>query len=476
MSNQANQTATILIVDDEDLIRWSLVEGFRDQGYHVTEAADCASAREQLKESAPEAVVLDLKLPDGDGIELIGDVRDELGDIPIVMITAHGDIDSAIAAVKAGASDFIQKPFDIRELVLSIESALEEQRMRSELRFLRRQGKPPGYDRIIGNSAAMLEVFRMLERLENSNVSTVLITGESGTGKDLIARALHDRGKRVDHPFMEVDCGALPETLIESTLFGHERGAFTDAKTRRQGLFEVAGEGTIFLDEIGELSLHTQSSLLRALENRRFKRVGGTNDLPLKARIVAATNRDLGKEVELRRFRQDLYYRLNVVPVHVPPLRERAEDVPLLSNHFVERLNAELGREVRGLTKAALRALRRYSWPGNVRELRNVIERVVILEADEMIQLDDLPAEIRGEHAPRPAVGIFLLPPGGVVLEEVEADLIRQALERTRGNQSRAAHLLGLSRYALRYRMQKHGLLDGAAAVVKEATLPQAAG
>jgi DNA-binding NtrC family response regulator len=459
---EQGETGRVLIVDDEELIRWSLAEGFRAEGYTIDDAATCAEALEKARAHTPDGVVLDLKLPDGDGISVLEELRREFQDLPVIMITAHGDIDSAISAVKAGAADFIQKPFDIRELILAMRSVLEQQRLRSEVNFLRAHVRPPGYDNIIGDSSAMLQVFRVLERLEDSNVSTVLVEGESGTGKDLIARALHERGRRAAHPFMEVDCAALPETLIESTLFGNERGAFTDAKTRRQGLFEVAGEGTIFLDEIGEMSLGTQSKLLRALENRRFKRVGGTTDLALKARVIAATNRDLTAEVQAGRFRQDLFYRLAVVPVKVPPLRDRSEDIPLLAKQFVTRLNKELNRRVEGITKGALRALGNYHWPGNVRELRNVIERVVILEADEWIRREHLPPEIRGEAGHSARSHAFTLPADGIVLEDVEADLISQALERTGGNQSRAARLLGLSRYALRYRMQKYGLLvDG---------------
>jgi two-component system response regulator AtoC len=317
------------------------------------------------------------------------------------------------------------------------------------------------YGRLLGESPAMRRLYETLGRLEEVDAPTVLLIGESGTGKDLIAQSIHERGPRRRGPFMEVDCTSLPEQLIESELFGHEKGSFTDARATKRGMFEVARGGTIFLDEIGEMALATQAKLLRALENRKFRRVGGVATIPLDAGIVAATNRDLGGEVQKGRFREDLFFRLNVIRIDVPPLRERREDLPLLVDHFVQRFNQDFRREIKGVSEEALDLMQRYRWPGNVRELRNVVERIVILEPTDVIQARHLPPEIRySQGASQATSGPFILPEEGVDLEELERNLIQQALDRTSNNQSASARLLGISRYALRYRMEKHGLLQ----------------
>lgn len=456
-----SQNATILVCDDEELIRWSLSEHLRGEGYAVIEAEDGADCLNKVAEFAPDLVVTDLKMPGIDGMEVLRRLREEDRDVPVVVITAHGAVESAIEATRLGASAYLSKPFDLREVSIAVQKALDAHRLEHEVRYFR--GRSAGaYGRLIGASPAMEKLFATLRRLETVNAPTVLVVGESGTGKDLIAQAIHEQGPRREGPFMEVDCASLPEQLIESELFGHQRGAFTDAKTTKRGLFEVARGGTIFLDEIGEMSPGTQAKLLRALENRRFKRVGGTASIALDAGIIAATNRDLSEEVQEGRFRADLFYRLNVIRIEVPPLRERREDVPALVEHFLTRFASEFRRPVKGVTEEAMARLQAYPWPGNVRELRNVLERIVILEADEVIRVDQLPAEIRfgrnRQSAGQSTRVPFVLPEEGVDLEEVEKSLLKQAMERTRGNQSAAARLLGISRYALRYRLEKYGL------------------
>jgi DNA-binding NtrC family response regulator len=450
--------ATILVVDDEELIRWSLSEHLRAEGYRVIEAENGLELLEKAAECSPDLILTDLKMPKLGGMEALRRLRQGDADLPVIVLTAHGAVDSAVEATRLGAKAYLSKPFDIREVGLAVGTVLEQHRLATEVRYLRDQ-QALSYNRIIGDSPAMRRLFDTLRRLEDVEAPTVLLNGESGTGKDLIAHAIHERGPRKDGPMMEVDCASLPEQLIESELFGHERGAFTDARSLKRGLFEVARGGTIFLDEIGEMSLGTQAKLLRALENRQFKRVGGTVQLTLDAGVIAATNRDLAAEVKAGNFREDLYFRLNVIQLQVPSLRERREDIPALVDHFIQRFNREFRREVTGVSSEAMGRLREYGWPGNVRELRNVIERIVILEAREVIEASHLPAEIRyGRGATSAGSAPFVLPEEGVNLEEVERSLLVQAIERTDGNQSAAARLLGISRYALRYRLEKYEL------------------
>ncbi len=449
--------ARVLVCDDEELIRWSLREHLEKHGYDVEVAEDGEKCLEVIGTFAPDALILDLKMPKKGGLEVLREVRARGLDVPTVVITAHGGIESAIEATRLGASGYLAKPFDLREITLQVAQALEKRRLRDEVHYLRNE-RTAQYDRIVGKAPSMQKVFDMLKRLESVDAPTVLITGESGTGKDLVAQAIHRKGPRRDKPFMEIDCASLPEQLIESALFGHEKGSFTDAKATKPGLFEVAHDGVVFLDEIGEMPLEMQAKLLRALENRRFKRVGGVKDLPIHANVIAATNRDLRQEVEAGRFREDLFYRLHVIPIAIPPLRNRVEDIPLIVDTMLTKLNGEVGREFEGISGEALECMQRYRWPGNVRELRNVVERAVILHADaKVIDVEHLPAEVvlatqaavRGKGCP------FVLPEDGVDLEAVEHGLLEQALERTGGNQSQAARLLGISRYALRYRMSK---------------------
>ena len=447
---------TILICDDEELIRWSLCEHLELEGYQTLTATNGKECVDAVREHAPTAVFLDLKMPVMDGLTALRLLRESDNDLPVIVITAHGGVESAIDATRLGAAGYLAKPFDLREASLALSRVLSEYRLKREVHYLRSRERT-GYAEIVGESPSMQRLFEVLRRLERVDAPTVLIQGESGTGKDLVARAIHGRGPRRQGPYMEIDCTALPEPLIESELFGHERGAFTDARSTKRGLLEVASGGIVFLDEIGELPLGMQSKLLRTMENRKFRRVGGLADIPLDAGIITATNRSLKEEVKAARFREDLYFRLHVVPIEVPPLRERREDIPLLVQHFLDRLNRAFGRTVRGCTGEAMGLLQGYRWPGSVRELRNVIERSVILLQGEVITAEDLPAEVRysipssGSSAGCP----FVLPEEGVDLDAVERGLLQQALTRTAGNQSAAARLLGISRYALRYRMEK---------------------
>jgi two-component system response regulator AtoC len=454
------QGSTVLVCDDEELIRWSLAEHLRGLGHTVIEAEDGLDCLEKVAASAPDLIVTDIKMPRLDGMSALRRMREQDIDVPVIVLTAHGAVDTAVEATQLGAKAYLSKPFDLREVGLAVDKVLEQHRLATEIRYLR-GARAGAYNKIIGQSAAMQRLFDTLRRLEDVQPPTVLVRGESGTGKDLIAHAIHEMGPRKDGPIMEVDCASLPENLIESELFGHERGAFTDARTLKRGMFEVARDGTIFLDEIGELPLTMQAKLLRALENRKFKRVGGVSYLNLDAGVIAATNRDLAAEVKAGNFREDLFFRLDVITIEVPPLRERREDVPLLVDHFIKRFNREFRREVTGVSEEAMGRLMAYQWPGNVRELKNVIERIVILEAREVIEATHLPAEIRYGRLSRSggtSAVPFILPEDGVDLEAVERSLIEQAMDRTGGNQSAAARLLGISRYALRYRLEKHDL------------------
>ena len=448
----------ILVVDDERLIRQSLEKGLSGQGYAIFSAGDGKTALRLAEEESPDLIVLDLKLPDLNGIEVLKSLRELEKDMPVLVITAHGSIDTAIQAIRSGAYDYITKPFDLEALLLSISQALETSRLKKEVTYFRSQETTrSGLHRIIGQSPAMKEVGRLVRQIAQSEASTVLLEGESGTGKDLVARTIHTESARVNQPFIEVNCAALPETLIESELFGHERGAFTDAKTRKAGLLETANRGTLYLDEIGDMNPPLQSKLLSMIENKRFRRLGGVKDLSVDVRFIAATNRDLTSAVEKGGFRKDLYYRLKVFSIHLPPLQERLSDLPQLIDFFLAELQREFKKKIVGLSPEAEKVLADYHWPGNVRELRNVLERAFILCEEDRIEPSHLPPELTAPITPPPKAGesLFRLPPEGVHLETLEEDLIRQALEVSSGNQVRAAKLLGISRDALRYRMKK---------------------
>ena len=456
----------VLVVDDEDLVRWSLRQELERAGYVVDEASTAAAAIEAATRELPDLMLLDYRLPDRTGVDVLKEVRKTLPRIPVVMLTAHASIDGAVEALREGAYDYLTKPFEIEDVLRSVRRATEASQLREEIARSRERGQREfGLKNVIAESRAMREVVRMVRRVAVSEASTILLLGESGVGKGLIARALHLEGAARDKPFQNITCTALPESLLESELFGHERGAFTDAKLQKKGLFELADGGTVFLDEIGDMSLVLQGKLLRVLEEKVFRRVGGTRDIQVSVRIIAATNKDLEREVAEGRFRRDLYFRLRVIPILVPPLRERPEDILPLAQSFLAHFNSEFHKAVGGFSDEVQQAMRAYAWPGNVRELRNAIERAVLLADGPLLESDDLPAELGESGGPRSAkgpgdhcTGCFTLPPGGIVFEELEKDLLCQALERSRGNRTRAARLLGLNRDRIRYRIQKFGL------------------
>ena len=405
--------------------------------------------------AAVDLVLLDYRLGDLDGLEVLKALRRRDPDVLIIFFTAFSSLGNAVEVMKQGAYHYATKPFNLDEIVLLVEKALETTRLRREVRALRaRQQGPYTLDRIIGDSPAAAATRDLLGKVASSPASTVLLTGESGTGKDLAARVIHDTSARAARPFMNVTCSALTETLLESELFGHERGAFTDARERKRGLLESAAGGTVFLDEIGEMALALQAKLLRFLEEKTFKRVGGAEDVHVDVRVIAATNRNLEDDVRGGSFREDLFYRLNVLPIRLPPLRDRAEDVPVLARFFADGFNREFRKSVREIVPEAMEALQGHAWPGNVRELRNAVERAVLLGEDGRLTVDDFPL-----HAPRGSASAEVtLPPGGTNLEAMERSLVAQALDRTGWNQTRAAALLGLNRDQIRYRIEKFGL------------------
>jgi DNA-binding NtrC family response regulator len=450
---------TVLVVDDENLIRVWLEAHLGDAGYEIILAENAQSARELFQRSAPDAALLDLKLPDGNGMDLLREFLEVDEQLVAMMLTAHGDITTAVQAVKIGAYHFLEKPPKLEDLLITLEKGLETRTLRRTVSALRRQAGWlfAGVD-LVGRSKAMQRVVELVGKVAASEGTTVLLRGESGVGKEVVAQAIHARSARAESPFLEINCTALPETLLESELFGHERGAFTDARERKQGLLELADRGTVLLDEIGDLPAGAQAKLLRFLETRTFKRVGGVRDIKVDVRVIASTNRDLDVAVGDGTFRRDLFYRLNVFPIVIPPLREHAEDVEPLARFFLEKMTTDIRRPARALSKEALKMLERYAWPGNVREVRNVIERAVILEEGVEILPEHLPDELRlGSRIVDLAAG-YKLPPGGVNLERLEQDLIVQALEQTQGNKTRAAGLLGLTRDTMRYRMEKYRL------------------
>ncbi|HSE21959.1 MAG TPA: sigma-54 dependent transcriptional regulator [Pyrinomonadaceae bacterium] len=460
----------ILVVDDDEAIRWTLSEALRSWGFTALEGGSIAEAEQQFSEELPGVVLLDIDLPDGSGLDLLRKVKLESPDTVAVMITGNVQIDNTIAALRGGAYDFIGKPISLEELRVTIRNGIEARYLRREVEQVRTQrAREFNFQQIVGESPAMKKMLALAGKVAESEVSSVLLQGESGTGKDLVAKAIHYGSQRASNPFIAINCAALPATLIESELFGYEKGAFTDAKARKQGLFEQAEGGTLLLDEIGELELSLQAKLLRVLEEGAFRRVGGLKDIPLDVRVIAASNRDLKQESELGRFRLDLYYRLSVIQIDIPALRERGDDVLLLSQHYIETIGSKIRRrqKINGLSTEVADLFRRYSWPGNVRELRNVIERALILEESEEITVEYLPAGMIGTSTSSSAnvttpgtKPSFVLPEGGISLDEAELSFVRQAIERSGGNQTKAAKLLGISRDQLRYRLQKLGDSD----------------
>jgi DNA-binding NtrC family response regulator len=458
----------ILIVDDEPMIRWSLSEALRTWGYVPLEAGTVSGAVSSFEAERPAAVLLDIDLPDGSGLDALREIKERQPDAVVIMITANVLVENTISALRGGAYDFIGKPVNLEELRVTIRNGIEAHALRRELGQVRKErARAFGFEQIIGESPAILEMISLARKVAGSEVSSVLLQGESGTGKDLLAKAVHYGSRRADSPFVAINCAAIPANLIESELFGYEKGAFTDAKSRKEGLFEQAEGGTLFLDEIGELELSLQAKLLRVLEEGTFRRVGGLKDIPLDVRVIAASNRDLKAESEANRFRLDLFYRLSVILIDIPPLRERGDDMLLLAGHYIESFNQKLRlrRQIKGVSPEVTAAFRRYRWPGNVRELRNVIERAMILEDEETITMKYLPRDVAAGagSAQQPSPGAtaaalcagFVLPADGLSLDDVEMSLVRQALEQSNGNQTRAAELLGISRDQLRYRLKK---------------------
>lgn len=449
----------VLIIEDERLIRWSLRQKFEAQGFEVTEAENGSEGLHVLDEGIFDLVMLDYRLPDMTGLDVLRALREKDTDVVVIMITAFSTVESAVDAIKLGAYDYITKPFDMEELLRKAHKALETTKLRREVRGLRRTLQHEySIERIIGEHSCMRQLFDIIRRVAGSGASTVFLRGGSGTGKDLVARVIHYNSPRAAKPFMNITCTAISESLLESELFGHEKGAFTDAKAAKKGLFELADGGTIFLDEVGDMPTGLQAKLLRFLEDRTFRRVGGTSEISVDVRVIAATNRDIDKAVDEGKFRSDLLFRLNVIPIQLPALSERGSDVQILARFFVTHFAKEFRKPITRITDEALRQLSNYEWPGNVRELRNVIERAVLLSEGDTIGPQDI---VIGQGGRSEAGGgaAFALPASGLDLHELENALVIQALARSKNNQTHAAKLLGLSRDALRYRMEKLGLL-----------------
>jgi DNA-binding NtrC family response regulator len=444
-------------------VLWSLGEALRTWGYSPLEAGTVAEGLAQFESESPSTVLLDIDLPDGSGLDVLRQIKNQQPDAVIIMITGNVLVESTISALRGGAYDFIGKPINVEELRVTIRNGIEARHLRKEVALVRSErARAFSFDQIVGESPALKKMLGLAAKVAESEVSSVLLQGESGTGKDLVAKAIHYGSNRSEGPFIAINCAALPATLIESELFGYEKGAFTDAKARKEGLFEQAEGGTLLLDEIGELELGLQAKLLRVLEEGAFRRVGGLKDIALDVRVLAASNRDLKIESEAGRFRLDLYYRLSIIQIDIPPLRGRGDDVLLLASYYIKTIGERLRlrKKVSSLSPEVEKAFRKYSWPGNVRELRNVIERALILEDNELITMEYLPQSISGDAvttAASPGVGKarFVLPAEGLSIEEVEMSFVRQAIERSDGNQTRAAELLGISRDQLRYRLKK---------------------
>ena len=451
----------ILIVDDEPSMRDMLRIVLRKDGYDVTVASNGREALDAMEQGLFDLLLTDIRLPDIDGVQVLREAKSRHRETVALMMTAYASTETAVEAMRLGAADYFIKPFNMDELRLKVRHHLEAHRLRTENVLLKRALETShAFGNIVGRSPAMLEIFSLVETIAPTP-STVLVTGESGTGKDLIARAIHAHSLRKDHPFVALNCGAIPETLLESELFGHMRGAFTGADANKKGLIEAAERGTVFLDEIGEMNATMQVKLLRVLQERRFRRLGGTEEVPADIRVIAATNQDLQKAVAEGRFREDLFYRINVIQIHLPPLRDRREDVPLIAARFLERFSERMGKSVRGISQEAMALIEAYGWPGNVRELENAIERAVAVEKTGTILPESLPPNVRA-GGERQALQAAALPEGGFDLEahvdQIYRDHITQALARAGGVQVRAAELLGMTFRSFRYYAKKFNL------------------
>jgi len=457
---------TVLIIEDEEGVRTALARRLAMSDCAVATATTGSEGMKRLKDAPADLVLLDYRLPDADGLEILATIGRQWPDTLTVIMTAYTNVDLAIQAIRLGAYDYVSKPFSLDEMMVVVDKALEAKRLRSEVERLRAsEQEASGFSRVLTRDPRMLEILNLLRNVAASEARTILLQGESGTGKDLMAKVIHYNSPRADQPFMNITCTALAETLLESELFGHEKGAFTDAREQKKGLFELADGGTIYLDEIGDMPPTLQAKLLRFLEEKAFRRVGGTVDLVVDVRIIAATNKDLRHLVSKNRFREDLFYRLNIFPVTLPPLRDRPQDIPILADHFVEQFKAEFHKQITGIDPAAMAVMQAYAWPGNIREMRNLIERAVLMTSGGRLTVDALPAELltpaiittgEPESDPEP---LIVLGPKGIDIAKVEQRLVEKAMEQAGGNQSQAAQLLGLSRDQLRYRLQKFGLL-----------------
>jgi DNA-binding NtrC family response regulator len=446
----------MLVAEDESTLREGIATAFRDRGWDVVEASDGAEAFARLEESVFDVLVTDYQMPEKNGLEVLK--RSKMineGTVGLVM-TAYGTVESAVDAMKAGAYDYVLKPFDLEEMEMKVERAIEHRRLLARIEAYSRTEIVPRFENIVGESPQMKEVFRTIEKVSRSN-ATVLILGETGVGKELVAEALHRNSSRADRPFVKMNCAALHESLLESELFGHERGAFTGADRQRTGRFELANEGTLFLDEIGNMTPSTQTKVLRVLQEREFERLGGSRTVKVDVRLVAATNKNLEDAIQRGEFREDLYYRLNVVNVTVPPLRERKEDIIPLASHFIDRFAKELNKDVRGLEPAAVRALKRHTWPGNIRELENTIERAVLMAEGRFLQEDDVNLGASGRSSADNVSSLNLrLPPTGIALDELERQAILEALRISNWVQKDAAKFLGISSRVMNYKVAKY--------------------
>ncbi len=452
--------STVLVVDDERNYLIVLEDLLSEEGYEVVTASSGAEALEIMKNTPVHTVLSDIKMPGMNGVELLDEIRTLDSDMPVILMTAFAEVDQAVEAMKKGALDHIQKPFDNEDIKKAVRRGVEKRLLLQNIRYLQTE-LGALWGNIVGKSKSMERVFTIMKKVADTP-TTVLIHGESGTGKELIARGLHKSSSRANAPFVSINCAAVPETLLESELFGYEKGAFTGASTLKQGKFEVADKGTLFLDEVGEMSLGLQVKLLRVLQEQEFQRVGGTKDIKVDVRVIAATNKDLKEEVEAGRFRADLYFRLNVVQIRVPPLRERKEDIPLLVAHFLKKLEGKLGRSVREVDPAAMSSFYRHVWPGNIRELENVLERAVVLCKGSTITADDLPIEMRESSVIDRGVEDLISWEKGLAatLDSIEERIIRLALKKADNVQAQAAKLLGVSRSNLQYKMKKYGMVS----------------
>ncbi len=452
----------ILIVDDEKIICDMLKTELEKNDYDVTVVNNSKDAIKAIEFTHFDIILLDLMLPKITGLDLLSLIKEKSPDTVVIMITAYGSVESAVKAMKLGAFDYISKPFSMDEMLVVIKKAEEYAKKIKEVNYYKKEREQKyDLDAIVGSSKVMRDIKDLITRVAEADVKVVLIEGESGVGKELIAKAIYSSGKRAEGPFIAINCASVPETLLESELFGYEKGAFTDAKATKQGLIELADGGTLFLDEVGDMPMTIQAKMLRFLEERKVRRVGGLTDISVDVQIIAATNKILKKLVQEGKFREDLYYRIKVVPIFVPPLRERKEDIIELANFFIKKFNTEFKKKVKGFSPIAMKMIMQYDWPGNIRELRNVIERAMIFEDQDMIMVERLPAEIIASSNRQSSTESFefKIPPDGIDIEEVEKELIRQALAMSKGNQSKAARLLNIGVDAMRYRMKKFGFL-----------------